>query len=220
MSLAARLAERMKVLDVSQAELARRVKISQPSVSAILSGDTRNPKHLRSIALALDTTEAWLLGETSDPGEGAVSALDREEMAERLGLHLVPEIDTGWAMGDGTFLDVVEEVGFRAFDRSWLRSVSSGNLSKLFVAHGDGDSMEPTLHDGDVVLIDRAQHTIEKQDRIWAVTVAGLGMIKRVAKLPNGEYELGSDNHRVRPRIVKAEEFHVVGRVVWIGRRI
>lgn len=220
MTLAERLAERMKELDISQAELARRVGISQPSINAIYKGDTQKPKALRAIALALDTTEAWLLGETSDPTAGAISALDREGMADRLGLHLVPEVDTGWAMGEGTFLDNVEEVGFRAFDREWLRSVSSGNLSKLFAAHGDGDSMEPTLHDGDIVLIDRAQRTIERQDRIWAVTVGGLGVIKRIAKLPNGDYELASDNHRVRPRIVSPGDLHVVGRVVWIGRKI
>lgn len=220
MSLPERLADRMKDLDISQAELARRVGISQPSINAILKGDTRTSKHLRSIALELETTEGWLLGETEDPVAGAITALDREGMAERLGLHLVPEHDSGWAMGEGSFLEVVEHTGFRAFDREWLRSVSSGNLSKLFVAHGDGDSMEPTLHDGDVVLIDQAQRTIEKQDRIWALTIGGLGTIKRVAKLPNGDYELASDNHRIRPRIVSAEELIVVGRVVWIGRRI
>lgn len=220
MSLAERLAQRMKELDVSQAELARRVGITQPSVNAIYSGDTKRPKDLRKIALALDTTEAWLLGETSDASDGALTALDREGMADRLGLHLVPEVDTGWAMGEGAFLDVIEHTGFRAFDREWLRAVSSGKLDALFVAHGDGDSMEPTLHDGDVVLIDRSQRTIEKQDRIWAVTVGGLGTIKRIAKLPDGSYELGSDNHRVRTRVVQADEFHVVGRVVWIGRRI
>lgn len=220
MTLADRLAARMKELGVSQSELARRVKISQPSINAIYKGDTQNPKHLRAIAQALDTTEAWLLGETADPVEGAMTALDREGMADRLGLALVPEYDSQWAMGEGTFVDFVERTGFRAFDREWLRSISAGNLSLLFVAQGDGDSMEPTLHDGDVVLIDQAQRVIEKQDRIWAVTVGGLGAIKRVAKLPNGDYELGSDNHRVRPRIVRADEFHVVGRVVWIGRRI
>jgi phage repressor protein C with HTH and peptisase S24 domain len=210
----------MKELGISQAELARRVKISQPSVSAIINGDTRSPKHLRAIALVLETTEAWLLAETEDRAAGSVTALDRESMADRLGLHLVPEVDAGWAMGEGSFLDVIEQTGFRAFDREWLRSISAGNVSLLFVAHGDGDSMEPTLHDGDVVLIDQAQRAIERQDRIWAVTVGGLGMIKRIAKLPNGDFELASDNHRVRSRTVTADEFHVVGRVVWIGRKI
>lgn len=220
MTLAERMAQRMTDLGMSQAQLARDVNISQPSINAIVKGDTRNPKHLRAIARALDTTEGWLLGETDDPEAGAMSALDREGIADRLGLHLVPEIDTSWAMGEGSFLDVVEEIGFRAFDRQWLRSLGAENLDKLFVAHGDGDSMEPTLHDGDVVLVDQAQRAIERQDRIWAVVVGGLGMIKRVAVLPNGDYELGSDNHRVRPRIVRPDECGVVGRVVWIGRRI
>jgi SOS-response transcriptional repressor LexA len=210
----------MKELEISQAELARRVGITQPSVSAIYNGDTQKPKDLRAIAHALDTTEAWLLGETDDPAAGALSSFDRHEMAERLGLHLVPEHDTGWAMGEGTFLDVVEQTGFRAFDRQWLRSLSSGNLDKLFVAHGEGDSMEPTIHEGDVVLVDCAQNAIDRQDRIWALAIGGLGTIKRVSKQADGTLELASDNHRIRPKIVRADEVHVVGRVIWIGRRI
>lgn len=220
MSLAQRLAGRMKEKNVSQAELGRRVGLSQPSISAIYNGDTQKPKDLRAIALALDTTEAWLLGETDDPSAGALSALDREEMADRLGQYLVPTHDTGWALGEGTFLDIIEQTGFRAFDQQWLRKISSGNLAKLFVAHGDGDSMEPTIHDGDIVLVDRAQNAIDRHDRIWALVIGGLGTIKRVNKMPDGRFELVGDNPNIRSRVVNGEELHVVGRVIWIGRRI
>lgn len=220
MAIGDRMAERMKERGISQAELARRVGVSQPTISAIFNGDTQKTKHLRSIALALDTTEAWLAGETDDPVTGALGALDREEMADRLGLFLVPDMEISYAMGAGSFLEVFEQRGVRAFDSSWLRTVSAGNLDKLFVADGDGDSMEPTLRDGDTVLIDAGQKVVNKPDRIWAVTYGGMGMIKRVRPLPDGRHELMSDNQSVRSIYAAAGELFVVGRVIWIGRRI
>lgn len=220
MSLAKRIAARMKELGVSQAGLARMVGVSQPTINEIVSGKTQRSKHLRAIASSLETTEAWLLGETDDASAGAITALDKNEMAERLGLALIPEMDMGFAMGAGTFVEVFERTGFRAFDREWIRSITEGNLEKLFVARGDGDSMEPTMHDGDVVLIDCAQDRINRADRIWAMIYGGLGVIKRVRRMPDGTLELMSDNARVPPIRATAGDVHIVGRVVWIGRRI
>lgn len=220
MTLGERMAARMGERGISQAALARAVGVSQPTISAIFNGDTQRSKHLRQIAIELDTTEAWLLGETEDPDAGALGTADRAGMAEKLGLWLVPDMEISLAMGSGSFLDVFERRGDRAFDREWLRSVSGGNLEKLFVAQGDGDSMEPTLRDGDVVLIDGSQRVIDKPERVWAVSYGGLGMIKRVRRLPDGSHELMSDNPSVRTIRATDGEMHILGRVIWIGRRI
>lgn len=80
--------------------------------------------------------------------------------------------------------------------------------------------MIPTMLDGDIVLIDTSQKRIEQQDRIWALGYGELGMIKRVRRLPNGSYDLMSDNSAVSPINASDEEMYVVGRVVWIGRRM
>jgi phage repressor protein C with HTH and peptisase S24 domain len=93
-------------------------------------------------------------------------------------------------------------------------------LADLFVARGDGDSMLPTLMDEDMVLIDRAQNAIDQQDRIWALSYGDLGMIKRVRRLPTGAFRVISDNPNVKPFDASPTELHVIGRVVWIGRRI
>lgn len=219
-TLPERMAARMKELDITQSALARMVGVSQPTVSAIFHGGTQRSKYLRSIAIALETTEAWLLGETEDPNLGATSSADSDILAEKLGLTLVPEFDEGYAMGAGSFLDVSERTGSRAFDTNWLRSISEGNLAKIFVARGDGDSMEPTLHDGDIVLIDGAQNRINKAERIWAVMYGGLRLIKRVRSLPGDQFELMSDNPNVRSILIPKDEMHVVGRVIWIGRKV
>lgn len=218
--LADRLIARMTKLGLSQAELARRVKVSQPTIQAIASGETQNTRHLSKIAIELETTPAYLLGETDDPVEGALVLSDREAIAEKMGLALVPEYELGYSMGGGAVFDDYRQTGIRVFDQDWLRGLMRGSFTDLFVAQGEGDSMEPTLKDGDVVLIDTAQKDIRQQDRIWAVSYGDLGMIKRVRRMPGGTYQLLSDNPNVSPVNAADDEMFVVGRVIWIGRRI
>ncbi len=60
----------MQVLGLSQAELGRRVGISQASIYNLVSGKGYGSKHLHLIARELRTTPAYLTGETDDPESG------------------------------------------------------------------------------------------------------------------------------------------------------
>lgn len=79
--------------------------------------------------------------------------------------------------------------------------------------------MQPTLQDGDIVLIDHSMRTVREQDAIWALTVGDVAMIKRL-RVRGEMVRLLSDNDRVPTDDVFHEEINVVGRVVFIGRRI
>lgn len=79
--------------------------------------------------------------------------------------------------------------------------------------------MQPTIQDGDMVLIDRSQRTIREQDAIWALTIGDFAMIKRV-RAGGERVRILSDNERVPPDDVFHEEINVVGRVIFIGRRL
>lgn len=221
MSLGERISERLTALGISQAELARRVKISQPTINALIKGGNTGSKYLHKIAAELETSPAWLVGETEDTSPVAPRTSAIEALADELDLAMVPEIDFGYAMGGGTTLtERYEQTGIVPFSRTWLRSIMTGSFADLFVARGDGDSMEPTLRDGDIVLIDTSQIAIRKQDRIWAVLYGDLGMIKRVRRTPSGSYLLLSDNPTIPPVECHDGEMQVIGRVCWIGRNI
>lgn len=129
------------------------------------------------------------------------------------------QIDLRYGMG-GTFADGPVEVDRRPFSREWLRSITATAPRHLFWAIGDGDSMEPTIRSGEIVLIDRSQSTPRMDDGIWAVTHGEIGMIKRLRQLPNGTVELHSDNHLVRPQTAVDGELHVIGRVIAVVRRL
>lgn len=90
------------------------------------------------------------------------------------------------------------------------------NLRNLRFIHGYGDSMEPTFHDGDIMLVDigikdpdiDGIYVLEANDRIY---------IKRVRQRLNGEYEVTSDNPIVKTvDDLSAAGVSVCGRVVWV----
>jgi len=220
MTVGERITERLALLGISQAELARRVKIAQPTINALIRGNATGSKHLHRIASELETSPAYLCGETDDPVAVAPRSSVIDAISSELDIAMVPQIDIGYSMGAGTISEQYEQTGVVPFSRSWLRSMMGGTVADLFVARGDGDSMEPTLKDGDIVLIDASQKFIRSQDRIWAVAYGDLGMIKRVRRTPNGSYTLMSDNPAVSPVECVDGEMTVIGRVIWIGRRI
>lgn len=220
MTVGSRIDERLRKLKMSQAELARRVKISQPTISDLIKGNNTSSKHLHRIAAELETSPAYLAGETDDDAPVTVAPSAMDALADKYDLAVLPELELGYSMGGGAVFDQYEHRGVVPFQRSWLRTMMRGSFDDLFVARGEGDSMQPTLLDGDIVLIDTAQRDIRQQDRIWAISYGDLGMIKRVRRLPAGSYQLLSDNLAVPPIECSDEEMHVVGRVIWIGRRI
>lgn len=213
-----RIKDRMEELGLSQSELARRVGVRQPTISRLLLGEAAGSKHLHVIARELGTTPQYLTGETDDPSEGALPTPTPEQIAEQLGVVLVPELALGYSMGGGSVFSEFQQTGVVPFQKAWLRGRTGGCFSDLFVARGEGDSMEPTLRDGDIILIDTSLKEINRQDAIWALSYGELGMIKRVRKLPTGGYQINSDNRSVSPIEAYDGEMHVIGRVIWIGR--
>lgn len=67
MNLSDRIKARLQELGLSQAELARRAKIPQTTVNGLVQGKSRTSVHLVRIARELQTTPAYLVGETDDP---------------------------------------------------------------------------------------------------------------------------------------------------------
>lgn len=220
MTLGKRIIERIQAMGLTQTELARRADVSQPTIAHLIAGRTYGSPHLHRIARALETTPAYLTGETDDASLGALPAPTPDTVAEQLGSVLIPMLDIGYSMGSGMFVEDAQPTAMVPFFREWLRPIMHGRFDDLFVTRGEGDSMMPTLLDGDLAIVDRAQATIRNQDRIWCLTYGELGMIKRVRKLPDGGYQINSDNPAVTAITAYDGEMHVVGRVIWIGRKV
>lgn len=145
-----------------------------------------------------------------------------EDVAAEQGWALIEEIDLALGMG-ATFLDpdrAPERLGIIPFKLDWLRDIYHGPITRLKVVRGRGDSMEPTIRDGDFVLIDTSRTRLDEQDVVWAVSYGDLGMIRRLRQLPGGGVQLMPDNAVVRTTEAYDGELHIMGRVIWIGRRM
>ena len=66
-----RVSERLQSLGMSQSELARRVSLTQGTIAGLINGKARSSSHLHKIARVLQTTPAYLEGETDDPDKNA-----------------------------------------------------------------------------------------------------------------------------------------------------
>lgn len=135
-------------------------------------------------------------------------------------IEMIREIDIRYGMGPGAIVGHHAETGSVPFNRNFRRTLTTAPVDALYMARGDGDSMMPTLINDDQVLIDTSQNRITQSDKIWALSIGEVGLIKRVQVNPKGGYKLLSDNPLVPAQDVDKEDLLVVGRVVWVGRRL
>lgn len=218
MTLGERIQERVVAQGISQAELARRIGLSQSTVNMLINGNSRSSAHLHKIARVLGTSVNYLTGETDDPADNAPPAPTREQMAQLLDLVPIASIDLAYGMG-ATFATDPVNVDVMYFPTQWLEALTSTPPASLTWARGRGDSMAPTINDHDVVLIDRSDRNVRDQDAIWAFTLGEVAMLKRL-RVRGDKVTILSDNERVPPDYAHPDEINIVGKVSHIVRRI
>ena len=138
------------------------------------------------------------------------------------GLRPVPRLDVDAAAGAGAFEGNEQSGGHIAFDPAWLRRVARGAPDQLSIIRVAGDSMAPTLADGDDILVDRGDSAARLRDGIYVLRIEGALVVKRLALNPASRtVSIRSDNPAYPgwPDCDLAA-VDVVGRVVWAGRRI
>ncbi|WP_404481370.1 helix-turn-helix transcriptional regulator [Novosphingobium sp. BL-52-GroH] len=129
----------------------------------------------------------------------------------------VPRLMVGASAGPGADPDGELVFDTIRFSWRWLRSMGlqPGHLSTIVVS---GDSMEPSLRDGDEILVDRTLRPL--RDGIHVVRVGDSLLVKRLDTGRPGKIMLISDNPAYPPVECAAPDVEVIGRVVWKGGRI
>jgi phage repressor protein C with HTH and peptisase S24 domain len=221
MTLGARIEERLSELGLSQSELARRAELPQSTINSLIRKGRRSSPHLMRIARELLTTPEYLTGDSDDPGVRPVHAAPSLEASNDDDVE-IDMIDLSYGMGQ-SFIDSDHvEIERVRFTRSWLRQFTNSEPHFLASTRGIGDSMMPTIHDRDVVIIDKSQTRLDGAmgDKIWAVIYGGAGMIKRLRPLPDGTVKLSSDNQYIRDELATDGELFIVGRVCAVVRSV
>ena len=96
------------------------------------------------------------------------------------------------------------------------------NFLRLQVALAvSGDSMYPTLADGDTILVDLTQRS-PSRDGIYIVRFGEFVLVKRLHVDPTRRLiTISCDNTHYPPLApVAPDDVEVAGRVIWVGRRL
>lgn len=138
------------------------------------------------------------------------------------GLIAVPRFDVRASAGPGSFAESEQAVSHLGFDPSFLKQLCDATPSDLSIIRVEGDSMIPTLSDGDDILVDRSAAGARIHDGIYVLRRDDTLMVKRVAAHPGGRRLTISSDNPSYPTWADCEpdEVAVLGRVVWAGRKI
>lgn len=202
--------------DVQRANFAKLVAARGVSLATLSRVLGRNPAYLQQYLMR------------GSPRE--LPERDRARLAEYLGvdetllggrpqaeLVTVPRIDLGASAGPGGWAEDERVQAPFAFPPALLRQlgVRPEAASMVRVA---GDSMAPTLSDGDEILVDRDRCRIDARG-IFVLRVEGELLVKRLRAAVGG-VELVSDNPAYPVRLARAGHFQLIGRVAWLGRAL
>ncbi len=137
-------------------------------------------------------------------------------------LMRVPRLDIGASAGPGALSDQELAVGYMAFDSRWMRQITSGAAADLSMIKVEGDSMEPALSDGDDLLVDTSDSAARLRDGIYVLRREDTVIVKRLAINPSARRATIKSDNPAYPDWPDCdlETLGVVGRVVWVGRRI
>ena len=213
-----------------QKGLARLAGVTESTLSRILHGGGGNLDTFVKIAVATGRSLDWL---TLGGDDVARPALPDRKITQGMAVAysgqliagdyaLVPRYDIRASDGAGALVEsenIIERVAYRM---DWIRATRL-DPDKLMCAQADGDSMEPTISDGDLLLID-TRVTHPRSEGIYFMRFGDGLVVKRLQLRPDGGANLISDNAaRYEPQRLSREELgelQILGRVRWRGGRV
>ena len=218
-TLASRIIEAREALDISKAELARRVGVSRATVTMWESGQIESLRddNLLLLAELLDISPKWL---NSGKGARAVAATASADDEAAAKYSFVTRVHgANLSAGGGRISWEHEEIGSsHAFRRDWLQR--KGLAAKdCRIVSVEGESMSPFLRSGDVVLVHVPDHAM-RNGEVYAITIDDELRVKRLVQRADGCVEIHSDNPlpEYAMELIAAdriERLNVIGRVVW-----
>ena len=188
----------------TQAQLARVLGVGRAAVSLVKKKGAVPARWILDLSARYDLDPLWLdLGQGSPKGDDDFTR--------------VPKVAARLSAGGGSFETQAEVEGHFAFRSDWLHQ--KGSPTNMVLMSVVGNSMEPEIREGDLVLIDQSKVDVYAGG-IYAVGVEDTVLVKRLEKLP-GTLVLHSDNRDYEPIHLSGDELlnvRVIGKVLWTAR--
>lgn len=191
----------------NQSALARSAGLDPSSVRQYLAGTKPTLEKALAIARAYQVPLGWLAGEENPPS------------SQMLGdLILVPRYEVRASAGNGALVvsdDVSEHM---SVGREWLRRHLppwAPPNAVVGVLEGAGDSMEPTIRDGDLLMLVRdADWKIVGRGGIFVFSLDGHLLLKRLQVMRDGSLRIISDNPAYETEVIPKAELESSGIII------
>ncbi len=198
---------------LSQVDFARKVNVSQKTLSNYERGaSSPDSMFLLSLRAEFDVHSDWLL--TGDAELARTKAIVSDN-----NYTLLPRYDVTASAGSGSFIDAENIKDKLSFSTKWLEHIGL-NVKNAALLNANGDSMEPTIKDGSVLLLKLDEDEI-KDGSIYVIQISGQTFVKRLKRDLKG-VQILSDNPVYEPQHLTYAELEdspmtIAGRVVWFG---
>lgn len=195
----------------SVADLARAVGVSDNAIYKWVSGRGQpSISSLVSLAKAARVSVEWLA-----TGRDAAKGQPPGEKSDYV---FLPRQSVRLHAGRAA-LQSAQIVDYMALKSDWLRSRLNVDPRNLMLVEAVGDSMSPTIDEGDLVLVDLHEPRY-RHDGVYALR-SGLDIaIKRLQRRPDSKLVVRSDNPAYEPAVVSPDSIAVLGHVIWVGGRL
>ncbi|MDE8650948.1 S24 family peptidase [Novosphingobium album (ex Liu et al. 2023)] len=204
-------------------ELIQKRGVNYSSISRLLG---RNAAYIqqyirRGSPRQLDEQDRAVLARFFGVDEKVLGAPERRS-GPAVELVHVPVLAVEASAGHGALAEIEGKCAQFGFDGKWLRRLTASKATNLSIIAVHGDSMEPTLHDGDEVMVDLGDGASRLRDGIYVMRMDDMLNVKRVAIEPQGKrVSVLSDNPAYPSwRGLEKRTINIVGRVLWFGRAL
>lgn len=214
------------------AQLSKKTGISRPMIGDYLSGKSEPSRtKLIDIARTSGVSLEWLA-----TGAGTKEAPKPREMIAEWGIDQasadspnnsarksIPLVNVAASAGGGALVYEETNKEFVSFPQPWLHQ-NYLSPNELFMMPTIGDSMEPTIHSGDLLLCSESEHHKKAGDGVYVVRLDGNILVKRTQVLPGKKIIVTSDNAKqFQPYEIEMNDgvdFAVIGKVVFVLKKI
>ncbi|MGA6536912.1 LexA family transcriptional regulator [Stenotrophomonas sp. NPDC101269] len=211
--------ERARSLGITQEKLAHELGITQGAVSQYLNGKIpMNYRTLKVFAATLGIEDTDIRNDLPEQQYSSPASSD-DAWDDIVGYSQAA------GLGAGAEAAEYAETHSLKFKKTSLRRRGIYGRD-LAVYYGKGDSMEPTIKDGDAILFDTSDTRVA-DGLLYVIQVDGMArpeyFVKRALVLDTGVYFQSDNPHgdhqwrKPKPMISKRHPITVIGRVHWIG---
>lgn len=200
-----RIGALVKASGLSNRELSRRLGTTHVTISNWVRGAAEpSEEGLERLCEFFQVTPAYIMYGDGNAPHG--QTIINEDTVS------IPMINAEVSCGAG-FLNSQELILIR-FIRVSIelirRYCPSANIRSLQIMTAFGDSMEPTLSEGDSVIVDVSEKTV-RRDGMYVVRIGASLFVKRIQITPKG-LRLISDNSLYHPIETTEDEVEIIGR--------